>query len=51
MNRFDRLFWRRLWKLVRPYWVSEEKWAALGLLPVLILFSATLKGSSVWFSM
>jgi len=50
MNRFDRLFRRRLWKLVRPYWLSNEKWAALGLLTVLVLISATLKGTSVWFS-
>jgi len=50
MNRFDRLFRRRLWKLVRPYWLSNEKWAALGLLTALVLISATLKGTSVWFS-
>jgi len=50
MNRFDRLFRRRLWKLVLPYWRSSEKWAALGLLTALVLFSATLKGGSVWFS-
>ena len=31
MNRFDRLFWRRLWKLAKPYWVSEQKWVALEL--------------------
>src|ERR1039457_6613421 len=50
MNRFDRLFRRRLWKLVLPYWRSSEKWVALGLLTALVLFSATLKGGSVWFS-
>ena len=50
MNRFDRAFRRRLWKLVRPYWVSNLKWAALGLLTLIILISAILKGSSVWFS-
>ena len=50
MNRFDRLFRRRLWKLIRPYWLSNEKWAALELLTVLVLISATLKGTSVWFS-
>ena len=50
MNRFDRLFRRRLWRLAKPYWVSDAKWAALGLLTVIVLFSAALKGSSVWFS-
>jgi len=25
MNRFDRLFWSRLWTLTRPYWVSEQR--------------------------
>ena len=50
MNRFDRVFRRRLWKLVRPYWVSNLKWAALGLLTLIILISVILKGSSVWFS-
>lgn len=50
MNRFDRLFRRRLWKLVKPYWLSNEKWSAFGLLAVLVLISAALKGSSVWFS-
>src|SRR5271169_2942908 len=50
MNRFDRRFRRRLWKLARPYWVSEKKWVALGLLALMILVSAALKGSSVWIS-
>jgi putative ATP-binding cassette transporter len=50
MNRFDRLFRRRLWKLAKPYWVSDEKWAALGLLTVIILLSGTLKGAEVVFS-
>lgn len=50
MNRFDRRFRRRLWKLARPYWVSEKKWIGLGLLALMILVSAALKGSSVWFS-
>src|SRR5271157_2967782 len=50
MNRFDRLFRRRLWKLAKPYWISDGKWAALGLLTVIILLSALLKGASVVFS-
>jgi len=50
MNRFDRIFWSRLAKLVKPYWVSDQKWAALGLAIVIVLLSATIKGSTVVFS-
>ena len=31
-----RMFLRDLWTLVRPYWSSEEKWVARGLLAVVI---------------
>ena len=37
MNRFDRVFWRRLWRLARPYWVSEKKWVALSLLATTLM--------------
>lgn len=50
MNRFDRLFWRRLWKLAKPYWVSDQKWVALGLLAVTLLLSGAVKGGNVVFS-
>jgi putative ATP-binding cassette transporter len=50
MNRFDRLFWRRLWKLAKPYWVSEQKWVALGLLAGTLFLSGLVKGASVVFS-
>lgn len=50
MNRFDRLFWRRLWKLARPYWGSDQKWIALGLLAVTLLLSGVTKGGSVLVS-
>lgn len=29
-------FWRTLWQLLRPYWVSEEKWLAVGLLALIL---------------
>lgn len=50
MNGFDRLFRQRLWNLIKPYWASDQKWAALGLAILIILLSAALKGSSVVFS-
>ncbi len=50
MNKFDRIFWRRLAKLVKPYWVSDAKWAAFGLVIVIALLSAAIKGSTVVIS-
>lgn len=50
MNRFDRLFWRRLWKLARPYWVSDQRWVALGLLAITLLLSGSIRGTNVVFS-
>jgi putative ATP-binding cassette transporter len=50
MNRFDRLFWRRLWKLAKPYWVSDQKWVALGLLAGTLILSGSVKGANVVFS-
>lgn len=50
MNRFDRLFWRRLWKLAKPYWVSDQKWVALSLLGGTLLLSGTVKSANVVFS-
>ncbi|MES2025839.1 MAG: ABC transporter ATP-binding protein/permease [Pseudomonadota bacterium] len=28
----ERIDWRAVWRLIQPYWVSEEKWRARGLL-------------------
>jgi putative ATP-binding cassette transporter len=50
MNRFDRVFWRRLWKLAKPYWVSDQKWIALGLLAGTLLLSGLIKGGNVVIS-
>ena len=40
MNKFDRLFWKRLWSLAEPYWISREKGRALGILGLIIALSA-----------
>jgi vitamin B12/bleomycin/antimicrobial peptide transport system ATP-binding/permease protein len=50
MNRFDRLFWSRLWTLTRPYWGSDQKFAAFGLLTLTLLLSGSILAASVVFS-
>lgn len=35
----NRINWRTMWHLVRPYWVSEEKWRARGLLLTIIVLA------------
>lgn len=37
--KFDRQFFRELWALTKPYWSSEEKWIALGLLLIAVVCS------------
>ncbi|MNK23241.1 Vitamin B12 transport ATP-binding protein BacA [compost metagenome] len=32
----QRIDWRAVWLLIKPYWVSEEKWRARGLLFVIV---------------
>jgi putative ATP-binding cassette transporter len=50
MNRFDRLFWSRLWTLTRPYWVSDQRFGAFGLLTLTLLLSGSILAASVVFS-
>ena len=50
MNRFDRLFWSRLWRLAKPYWVSDQKYVAYGLLALTVFLSASFKAGNVVFS-
>ena len=50
MNRFDRLFWSRLWTLTRPYCVSEQRFGAFGLLTLTLLLSGSILAASVVFS-
>jgi vitamin B12/bleomycin/antimicrobial peptide transport system ATP-binding/permease protein len=50
MNRFDRLFWSRLWFLTRPYWVSDQKFGAFGLLALTLLLSGSILAASIVFS-
>jgi vitamin B12/bleomycin/antimicrobial peptide transport system ATP-binding/permease protein len=50
MNRFDRLFWSRLWRLAKPYWVSDQKFVAYGLVALTVLLSGSIKAGNVVFS-
>ena len=50
MNGFDRLFWRRVWAIGRPFWVSDQKWVPLGLLAGTLLLTGSIKGTNVVFS-
>ena len=43
-------FLRDAWRLTRPYYVSEEKWSARGLLLTIILLNLSLVGMSVVLS-
>lgn len=36
MPKNSRFPWREFWKLIRPYWSSEERWSARALLAVII---------------
>jgi vitamin B12/bleomycin/antimicrobial peptide transport system ATP-binding/permease protein len=49
-DRFDRLFWTRLWRLTRPYWVSERRRKAILLITVMIVLSLSTTGMQAMFS-
>jgi vitamin B12/bleomycin/antimicrobial peptide transport system ATP-binding/permease protein len=36
MNRLNRQFFKDAWSLAKPYWTSEQRWLALGLLGAVI---------------
>ena len=50
MGKFDRVFWKGLWSLVRPYWTSEKRARALGLLAVVVALSLGTTGMRAAFS-
>ncbi|MBF6571534.1 MAG: ABC transporter ATP-binding protein/permease [Candidatus Binataceae bacterium] len=49
-DRFDRLFWTRLWRLTRPYWVSERRRKAILFITVMIVLSLATTGMQAMFS-
>ncbi|HAX79030.1 MAG TPA: ABC transporter ATP-binding protein, partial [Cyanobacteria bacterium UBA11372] len=50
MSGFDRQLWNRFWAIAKPYWFSEEKRGARGLLAVLLLLSLSVSGLNVIIS-
>src|SRR5215475_12264879 len=50
MNRFDREFWRRLWRLAKPYWVSDQKRPGIVLLIAIIAIVLVLVGIGAIFT-
>jgi putative ATP-binding cassette transporter len=50
MNRFDRLFWSRLWTLARPYWQSDRRLRAYGFLVITLTLSGLILTGSIVFS-
>ena len=39
MNRFNLKVFKRFWRLVKPYWTSNEKWGAITILILLLLLT------------
>ncbi len=50
MGKFDRVFWKALWSLVKPYWTSEKRARALGLLAIMVALSLGTIGMRAVFS-
>ncbi|HEY3596674.1 MAG TPA: ABC transporter ATP-binding protein/permease [Paraburkholderia sp.] len=38
------------WGLIKPYWVSEDRWRAWGLLTIVIAMNMTMVAANVWFN-
>ncbi len=50
MNKFDRVFWRKLWSITRLYWLSSERRLGVKLLAAMALFSGTAIGLAAYGS-
>ena len=50
LARFDRRFWSRLGAVAKPYWFSEQRWVARGLLLLLVLLLLAETGFGVLFN-
>ena len=49
-TRFDRRLWGKFWAIAKPYWFSERKWKARGLLLLLLLLSFAVNAINVSIS-
>ena len=50
IDKFDRQFWRRTWKLIKPYWSSEQKWRAIALLASIVAIGLLVVGIGAVFT-
>jgi vitamin B12/bleomycin/antimicrobial peptide transport system ATP-binding/permease protein len=49
-DRFDIVFWQRLWRLIRPYWQSDKRRWALTLIIVMTVLNLSTVGMQAIFS-
>jgi vitamin B12/bleomycin/antimicrobial peptide transport system ATP-binding/permease protein len=49
-DRFDRVFWQRLWRLIRPYWKSEKRNRGLMLIGLMTVLNLGVVGMQAVFS-
>src|SRR5271163_377915 len=49
-DRFDRVFWKRFWRLIRPYWTSERRRWALVLVSAMTVLNLGTVGMQAVFS-
>ena len=50
LDRFDRVFWKRFWCLVHPYWKSHRGSQAIGLIAIMIVLNLGTVGMQAIFS-
>jgi putative ATP-binding cassette transporter len=49
-DRFDRVFWKRFWRLIRPYWTSERRRSAFMLVSAMTVLNLDKVGMQAVFS-
>ncbi|HXW85353.1 MAG TPA: ABC transporter ATP-binding protein/permease [Candidatus Binataceae bacterium] len=50
MNRFDRVFWRRLWSLTRGYWLSDQRRRGVIVFVLVLILGGASIGLSAYFT-
>jgi vitamin B12/bleomycin/antimicrobial peptide transport system ATP-binding/permease protein len=50
LDRFDRVFWQRIWRLIRPYWQSDKRRWAITLIAVMTALNLGTVGMQAIFS-
>lgn len=49
-SRIDRQLFQQFWEIAKPYWFSEQKWRARGLLAILLGMAVVVNGLNVGIS-